>query len=303
MASKRIILAGGSGFVGQALADCLLTDGYEVIVLSRHDAPNVRGEILVWDGVKLGEWAKSLDDSLAVVNLTGKNINCRLTAANRQEIVHSRVASVRVLAEAIRQCSRKPRVFVQTTAVGIYGDPGDTICDESTPPGDGFLAETCHQWEDAFRASPTPDVRRVMLRLGVVLGRDGGAFPPLATLARSYLGGAVGRGRQYLSWLHLTDAVRIYRAAVDRKDYQGDYVAAAPQPVTNAQFMRELRAVFHRPWSPNVPAWAVRLGGWLAGINAELALRGQRCIPRRLLQCGFAFEFPELWPALDDLIG
>ncbi len=308
MALKRIVLAGGSGFVGQALAARLLADGYEVIVLSRGAPGKARGSVVPWDGSTLGVWAKSLEDALAVVNLTGKSINCRLTQSNRREIVRSRVASVQVVGEAIRRCRRPPRVFVQTTAVGIYGDPGDTICDESTlgyplAGGDSFLGETCQQWEKAFNESPTPGVRRVVLRLGVVLGREGGAFPSLARLARCFLGGAVARGRQYISWLHLADAVRIFRDTIDREDFQGIYVATSPQPATNAQFMRELRAALHRPWSPPVPAFAVRLGGWLAGINAELALTGQHCAPRRLMQQGFAYEFPELRRALRELVG
>jgi uncharacterized protein len=302
MAPKRIVLAGGSGFVGQALAGRLLADGHEVIVLSRGKSANARGTILPWDGSNLGDWAQSLEDAWAVVNLTGKNINCRQTIANRGEIVRSRVASVRAVAEAIRRCRRPPRVFVQTAAVGIYGDRGDLVCDESTPPGSGFLGETCQQWEEAFAESPTPGVRRVVLRLGVVLGREGGAFPALAAIARWFLGGAVGSGQQYLSWLHLADAVRMYRDAIDRQDFQGVYVATSPQPATNAQFMRELRAAVHRPWSPPVPALAVRMGAWLTGINADLALTGQRCAPRRLMEQGFAYEFPELRRALRDLI-
>jgi len=303
MAPKRIVLAGGSGFVGQALAGRLLADGYEVLVLSRAAPRNAPGTIIPWDGSTLGAWAKLLEDALAVVNLTGKNINCRLTQSNRRQIVSSRVASVEVISEAIRRCRRPPRVFVQTTAVGIFGDTGDKVCDETTPSGGGFLGETCRQWENAFNERPTPGVRRVILRLGVVLGREGGAFPSLARLTRWFLGGAVGKGRQYISWLHLADVVRIYRDAIDREDFQGIYVAASPQPATNAQFMRELRAALHRPWSPAVPALAVRLGGWIAGINADLALTGQRCAPRRLMQQGFAYEFPELRRALKDLAG
>ena len=301
--SKRIVLAGGSGFVGQALAGRLLADGYEVIVLSRGRPRNAHGNIVPWDGSTLGDWAKSLEDSVAVVNLSGKTINCRPTQSNRREIVRSRVASVQAIGEAIRRCRRPPRVFIQTSAVGIYGDAGDKVCDESTPAGAGFLGEVCQRWEKAFDESPTPGVRRVVLRLGVVLGREGGAFPPLALLARWFLGGAVGRGRQYISWLHLADAVRMYRDAIDREDFQGVYVAASPQPATNAQFMRQLRAAVHRPWSPPVPASAVRVGGWVAGINAELALTGQRCAPRRLMGQGFAYEFPELQRALGELVG
>lgn len=308
MAPRRIVLAGGSGFVGQALAARLLADGYEVIVLSRGATRKAQGTIVPWDGATLGAWAKSLEDTLAVVNLTGKNINCRLTQSNRREIIRSRVASVQAVGEAIRRCRRPPRVFVQATAVGIYGDSGNKVCDESTlgyplAGGGGFLGQACQQWEKAFDESPTPGVRRVALRLGVVLGREGGVFPPLARLARCFLGGSVGRGRQYISWLHLADAVRIFRDTIDREDFQGTYVAVSPQPATNAQFMRELRAVFGRPWSPPVPAFAVRLGGWLAGINADLALTGQRCAPRRLMQQGFAYEFPELRRAFANLVG
>ncbi len=303
MAPKRIVLAGGSGFVGQALASRLLADGYEVIVFSRGAPRGASGTLVPWDGSTLGDWAKFLEDSLAVVNLTGKNINCRPTQSNRREIVRSRVASVQAVGEAIRRCRRPPRVFVQTSAVGLYGDAGDKVCDESTPPGGGFLGEVCQQWEKAVDETPTPGVRRVVLRLGVVLGREGGAFPPLARLARWFLGGAVGSGRQYISWLHLADAVRIYRDAIDREDFQGTYVAASPQPATNAQFMRQLRAALDRPWSPPAPALAVRLGGWVAGINAELALTGQRCAPRRLMAQGFAYEFAELRRALRDLVG
>jgi uncharacterized protein (TIGR01777 family) len=302
--AKRIVLAGGSGFVGQALAASFLADGFEVHVLSRGAASsNALGTVIPWDGATVGPWAESLEDAAAVINLTGKNINCRPTVANLEEIVRSRVDSVTAVGEAIRRCNRPPPVFLQTTAVGIYGDAGDALCDESTAAGGGFLGETCKAWEKALEESPTPGVRRVVLRLGVIFGRAGGAFPPLARLARWFLGGALGSGRQYISWLHLADLVRIYRAAVDREDMQGVYLAVSPQPATNAYFMRALRAALHRPWSPPVPVFAARIGGWVMGMNIDLALASQRCAPRRLMEQGFSFEFSELSAALRDLIG
>ena len=247
MARRRVVLAGGSGFLGQALAASFLAEGCEVHVLSRDPqagAPASRdllGTVVPWDGTTIGPWTESLEDAAAVINLAGKNINCRPTKVNRLNIGLSRIFATQAVCEAVSQCRRPPRVVVQTSAVGIYGDCGDAICDETTPAGGGFLGATCKEWERAFAENPTPGIRRVMLRLGVVLGRGGGAFPPLARLARWFLGGAAGSGRQYISWLHLSDAVRIDRAAIDGDDFQGVYVAAAPQPVTNAEFMRALR--------------------------------------------------------------
>ena len=310
MPSKRVVLAGGSGFLGQSLAASLLASGYEVVVLTRR--PNDRsllGTGLSWDGVTVGDWARCLDDALAVVNLAGKSVNCRHTPDNRREIIRSRIDSVRAVAEAVGRSRRPPRTLVQVSATGIYGDAGDRICDESTPPGTGFFAETCMRWEEAFWDGPMsaekmadrpgppgtctdesgpneetagaipPGVRRVVLRLGVVLGVEGGALPTLARLARAFLGGRVASGRQYISWLHLADLNRMVHWAITREEANGIYNATSPGPVTNAQFMRELRVRLHRPWSPPAPAWAVRLGTWLLGVDASLALTGQRCVP------------------------
>jgi hypothetical protein len=157
-------------------------------------------------------------------------------------------------------------------------------------------------WEQAFHETPTPHTRRVLLRIGFVLGRGGGALGTLANLARWFLGGRVGSGRQWISWIHIRDLNRLILMAIAREDVEGTYLVVSPSPARNAEFMRELRDALHRPWSPPVPVWAVRMGTWMMGTEAELALSGRRCSPRRLKELEFKFEFTELRLALEDLV-
>ena len=299
---KRIILAGGSGFIGQALAPVLLANGYHVVVLGRGAARREAGvDYLQWDGRTLGDWANAIDGAEAIVNLTGRNINCRHTAENRREIIRSRVDSVRVLGDAIAQAAAPPSVFVQTSGVGYYGDTGDHIADEEAALGSDFTAEVCRQWEGAFNALNLPATRKIILRLGVVLGREGGALPVLEKLTRFFLGGAVGSGRQFMSWVHLADVIRMFGAAIEQTELTGVFNATAPEPVTNSDFMRELRRALHRPWSPPVPAPFARAGAWVMGSDGDLALLSSRCVPRRFLEHGFQFQFPNLRAAFADL--
>lgn len=299
---KRIILAGGSGFLGQALAPVLMANGYNVVVLGR-GIPRREGGVdyLQWDGRTLGDWASAIDGAEAIVNLTGKNINCRHNAENRREIIRSRVDSVRILGEAIAHCATPPKVFVQTSGIGYYGDTGDLMVDEGAPPGTDFPAEVCRQWEGAFEALNLPATRKVVLRLGVVLGRTGAALPMLEKLTRFFLGGAVGSGRQFISWIHVADVVGMFIAAIERPEIIGVLNATAPEPVTNSELMRELRRVLHRPWSPPVPTPLARAGAWVMGTEGELALLSYRCAPRGLSEHGFRFQFPNLRDALADL--
>lgn len=299
---KRIILAGGSGFVGQALAPVLVAKGYDVVVLGRGAAHQKDGvDYLQWDGRTLGVWASALEGADAIVNLTGKNINCRHTPENRREIIRSRVDSVRVLGEAIAKCTTPPKVFAQASGVGYYGDTSDQVVDEDAPPGSDFPAEVCRQWEGAFEKLDLRATRKVVLRLGIVLGREGGALPLLEKLTRWFLGGAVGNGRQFLSWIHLADLIEMFTSAIHRSELAGVFNATAPGAVTNSEFMRELRRALHRPWSPPVPAPFARAGAWLMGSEGELALLSSRCVPRRFREHGFQFQFPNLRDALGSL--
>ena len=298
----RIILAGGSGFLGQSLGEVLRGKNYEVIVLGR-GASGARDGIRYaqWDGRTLGEWASLLDGAKAVVNVTGRSVNCRHTPENKRQIMDSRVNSVRVLGDAISRCQQPPEVFVQSSSLAIYGDPGDRWCDEEAPHAEGFSEEVCKRWEGAFADVQKPGMRKVVFRIGIVLATDQGALPVLARLTRWFLGGSVDHGRQYISWIHIADLNRMFVEAIERAEIAGVFNATGPNPVTNAEFMRELRRALHRPWSPPVPAWATRIGARFMGTEPSLALTGRRCRPKRFLESGFHFEFPDLRRALADL--
>ena len=299
---SRIILAGGSGFIGQSLAPFLASKNYDVVVLTRGKSDHhARIRKAHWDGKTLDEWTQFVSGALALVNLTGRSINTRHTPEHRREIIDSRVDSVRILGEAVRRSLQPPKVFVQFAGVGIYGDKGERICDETTAPGDDFVSEVCTKWEAAFDSIDAPNTRKVLLRLGVVLGRNGGFLIILSRLTRWFLGGQIGKGRQYISWIHTADLLRMILHAIDKEQIAGVFNATAPDPVTNAELMRELRRALRRPWSPPVPEVAARLGSWLMGTEASLALVSQRCVPKRFLEKDFEFEFPKLRKALANI--
>ncbi len=299
----KIILAGGSGFLGQALGRKLAVEGWEVVVLSRKPRNTAPFREVPWDAETAGTWVAELDGAEALVNMTGRSVNCVHHAANRRLILESRVNSVRVLGTALARCRRPPAVWVQCASLALYGDAGDRVCAEDAPVADDFSAQVCWQWEAALAAVPAPATRKVCLRIGLVLGPAGGALGPLAGLTRWFLGGTVGSGRQYLSWLHHEDMNDLFQQAIARPDLAGAYNACAPNPVTNAEFMRELRAALGRPWSPPTPEWAVRFGArFLLRTDADLALTGRRCVPARLQAAGIAFKYPALGAALRDLL-
>jgi uncharacterized protein (TIGR01777 family) len=300
---RRIAIAGGTGFIGRAVFKHLLTRGYDVIVLTRSPRPRedgVREEY--WDGQTLGPWAKLVDGAHGVINLAGKNVNCRYTPRARDEMNQSRMLAVRVMHEAVARCAAPPKVLVQASSLPIYGDAGDRVCDESAPPGIGYPVETCLLWEGEFnRVPPTAETRRVMFRIGFVLGPGGGVLRTLSRLTRCFLGGTVGNGRQYISWLHIDDLCEMFRWAIEREEMSGVYNACTPNPLPNAQFMRELRRALHRPWSPPTPPWMVKIGAWLICTEALLALTGRRCVPKRLMEMNFPFQFLDVRSALADI--
>jgi len=299
---QRVVLAGGSGFLGTRLAEELTARNYDVVILTRKPRQS-SGPVRErpWDGQTLAEWATELDGATAVVNLAGRSVNCRYTPENRRDINESRVQSTNVIGAAIARCALPPPVWVQASSLALYGDAGERVCDESAQPGEGFPVETCLLWERAFNDAVTPRTRKVALRIGFALDAGRGALSTLERLVRCFLGGTVGNGRQYISWIHWRDLNAMFLWAIERNDLTGIFNATAPNPVTNAEFMRELRRVLHRPWTPPAPAPLVHIGSWLMRTEASLALTGRRCAPRRFLASGFPFAFNELRPALAEI--
>ena len=295
----RYVLPGGSGFLGQSFAAYARSLGHECVTLTRR--PSREGD-LMWDGKTMGPWCEALDGAEAVVNFTGKSVNCVYTPENRKEIIDSRVDSVRVVDEAIARCAHPPKVIVQSSSLAIYGDTTEP-CDEDAPHGEGFGAEVCELWEAAFFQNALPATRKCGLRIGFVLGPDGGALVPLRTLTRYFLGGTVGSGRQYISWLHIEDMNRMIQRCIKDETLDGVFNATSPHPVTNKVFMRAMRKTMRRPWSPPAPAFIVNIGArWILKTEGSLALTGRRCYPRRFEAVGFTFVHTDLEATLRDVL-
>ncbi|KWX00233.1 epimerase [Carbonactinospora thermoautotrophica] len=292
----RIAVTGSSGLIGSTLVPALRADGHEVIRLVRR-APQAADEVR-WDprkpdgGVDVAELA-GVD---AVITLAGAGVgDRRWTDAYKQEIRDSRVLGTATISAAIARLDPPPRVLLAGSAVGWYGDTGSTPVDENSPPGSGFLAEVCREWEAATRPAEEAGIRTVHLRTGIVLSRHGGFLKRQLPIFRLGLGGRLGHGRQYVSFISRADEVRAIRFLLTADDVRGPVNLTAPEPVTYAEFARALGEALHRPALLRVPARALRLA---LGEFAEEALGGQRALPRRLLDAGFVFAHPRVTDAI-----
>lgn len=286
----KIVVAGGSGFIGVPLVRRLLARGDEVLVVSRDPAGVRNGRGISW-----GE-TEEIAGASAVINLAGENIGeGRWTARRKELIVESRVRSTAALVQAMRSNPAQQRTFVSASAVGFYGSRGDQVLDEMSPGGSGFLAEVTRRWEEAARAAD--DVSRlVIFRLGVVLGGGGGALPKMALPFRFGAGGPVGSGRQWMSWVDREDVLRAIEWALDHPAVRGTYNITAPEPVTNREFARTLGRVLHRPSVLPAPAAALRMA--FGEMADEMLLSGQQVMPARATAEGFTFAYPTLELAL-----
>lgn len=289
----KIVIAGGSGFIGEPLVRRLLAKGHDVAVLSRDPAKVKAGRGVAWDGKSQGGWSAEAASADVVINLAGENVGeGRWTAERKHSILASRLDSTRALVEAMRSAPPHPRTYINASAVGLYGDRGDEALDELTRPGRGFLANVVKQWEEAARDAETLS-RLVIIRFGVVLAPDGGALAKLLLPFKLGAGGPIGTGRQWMSWVDRDDALRLIEWAIETDSARGVYNATAPHPATNRDFARALGAALHRPAVLPTPAFALRLA-FGAEMANEMLLGGQRVLPAHAQREGFNFEYPTL---------
>ena len=302
----KVVIPGGTGQVGTILARHFRGCGHEVVVLSRRPA-SAPWRVVPWDARTLGDWVAELDGADVVINLAGRSVNCRYNAANRRNILDSRVQSTRVVGEAIARAGRPPRVWLQAGTATIYAHRYDAPNDETTgllggsepgaPDTWRFSTDVAAAWERAFKEATTPRTRKVVLRSAMTMSPDpGGVFDVLLGLVRRRLGGRAGDGRQYVSWIHDRDFVRAVDWLIAHDELDGPVNLAAPHPVPNAEFMRGLRRAWGAAWGLPAPAWLLEVGALVLRTETELVLKSRRVISGRLLASGFAFEYPD-WPA------
>jgi uncharacterized protein (TIGR01777 family) len=277
------------------------------VILSR-TARKIQGpwQSVTWDARNLGDWADHLNGAAGLVNLVGRSVDCVKTPDHQDEIVRSRVEATRVLGQAMRSVASPPAVWVQMSTAHIYGDPPTVVCDENSSFGAGFAPFVGRAWEAAFNDHVLPTQRQVILRTSFVIGRDrgagGGAMSRLRPLTRMGLGGRVGHGRQGMSWIHELDMNRLFERALSDPAMHGAYIATAPNPVSQAEFMRELRKAIGMPVGLPAFGWMVRIAApLLLRTDPELALYGRYLVSKRLREDGFEFRYPVLCDALAEL--
>jgi len=296
----NIMIAGGSGFLGRALTKSFLADGHQVFILTRSPGEIKDVQVVLWDAKTTSGWGHLVDEMDVIIHLAGKTLaSWPWTAATKRAFYDSRILPGLALAEAIQKASHRPRIFIQASGINYYGLSG-ALADESTPPGDDFLAQLTVKWEAATELVEELGVRRVVVRTAVVLARDGGLLSLMVLPVKLFVGGPLGDGKHAMPWIHIQDWVGGLRYLIEDENARGEYNLIAPMPASNAEFNRTLAGIIHRPYWFPMPAFLLRT---LLGEMSVLILAGRFAQPKRLIESGYRFQFPGPREALADLLG
>lgn len=316
MKDKKIVIAGGSGFIGQELVRYFGKEN-KIVILSRQiegaannrnhynslsEADLINTRYVKWDGVSCGDWVAELEGASLLINLAGKTVNSRYTEKNKKEILNSRINATRVLGEAIQQCTHPPYLWINSSSATIYRNAADGPQDDYTTEFENdFSVQVCLAWEKAFNEQVTPSTRKVALRLSITLG-SGGVMIPYFNLVKFWLGGRQGSGKQMFSWVHIEDVCRAIDWIEAHDKMSGPYNCTSPNPVTNREFMQRLRkATGHRFGLPAF-TWMLKFGAWLIGTETELILKSRWVLPKKIQETGFRFKYAQLQDAFADII-
>ncbi len=300
----KVVLAGGGGFIGRSLTRHYASGGWDVVILSRRADVLVPGaRVVPWDGRTVGAWTAELEGADLLVNLAGRSVNCRYHSRNRREIMESRVNSTRVLGESVGACSVPPPLWINAASATIYRHAENRAMDEANGEiGKGFSVDVCRAWEDAVAEAETRQTRKVLLRMAMVMGPEpGGVFTAFRLLARLGLGGTLGPGTQYMSWLHHEDLFAMLEWIRLNGALDGIFNACAPCPLPNREFMRTMRKACGVPIGLPAARWMLETGAFFLRTETELLLKSRRVVPARLLQSGFRFRYPEFPEAARDI--
>jgi uncharacterized protein (TIGR01777 family) len=299
----NIVVAGGTGFVGGALVQHLVREGHRVVLLTRRPATAEATksiQLCAWDGKNQGAWSRALHDADAVINLAGESIATRWSEIQKAKIIQSRLDATQAIVTAIRAAGKRPKVLMNASAIGYYGHVPDGKVTENHPKGTGFLADTCEAWEQAAGEAKSLGVRVVLLRIGVVLEKGGGALAKMLPPFQFFMGGPLGKGSQWFSWIHRDDLIGAILFALRHENLSGPVNATAPNPATMKDFCHTLGRVMHRPSFAPVPELVLKL--LLGEMAQEMLLSGQRVVPSKLQEGGYAFQHPLLEEALHAIL-
>ncbi|MDQ0064143.1 TIGR01777 family oxidoreductase [Chryseobacterium lathyri] len=296
----KVIIAGGTGFLGESLEKYFRGKNDQVFILTRRPK---RDNEIYWDARTLGEWKNSIDGADVLINLTGKTVDCRYHEKNKKEIYTSRIYSTRILQQAVDQCAIKPKIWLNAASATIYVHSETQLnTEENGIIGDDFSMNICKSWEKEFFKIDNKNVRKAALRTSIVLGNNGGAFPKLRTITKFGLGGKHGRGEQKVSWIHIDDFCKAVEWIINHEDASGPINITAPNPVSNEDLMKKMRKHLKIPFGLNAPVWQLEIASLFLNTETELLLKSRNVYPGKLTRNGFRFSYPELDNALTDLL-